>query len=307
MDLPADYDSFFNNRLVFITGVARSGTTIVGKILGSFSNTYYCYEPSSVRVIPPLIQKKYLEKKLGTTLFKGILFEDLFLQIIHGRYVNFNKKDDSYIGNYVTEDNVKLRWEKYKRRIDIVKDLELKNCLFVTKIPDIQPSLDVIKNMFDYVKFIHIIRDGNNVISSSIRKDFYSEDFLNNRSNNWGEMFNDLRVPWFINKKEREKFYNWNRYTRIAYIWRVLTQKGINFERDNKSCVMQFKLEDFIKSPEEYVKNIEKFVGEKRTDITLKHIDSIKKHKNIEYKDVTKYIEAPEKDEYIKFRKKLGY
>ena len=63
MELPPNYDEIFKNKLVIITGAGRSGTTILGKIVGSFSNTHYCYEPHFFRYIPPLIQKNYLSKK----------------------------------------------------------------------------------------------------------------------------------------------------------------------------------------------------------------------------------------------------
>jgi len=307
MFLPPDYNKFFDNKIVFIIGVARSGTTIIGKIIGSFSDTHYSYEPSSCKFILPLIQKKHLDYEQGSILFKAVLFEDFFLQTLHGRNVNFNKRDDSYIGNYSDIEEVKSRWEKYKRRIDVVNDLEKNNYNFVIKIPDIQPNLDLINEMFDNVKFIHIIRDGNDVISSSIRRDFYSEDFLNNRSSNWGDKYNDLKIPWFIDKKEFENFYKWNRHTRIAYIWRTLTEKGLEFTKKNPKSVIEFKLEDFIQKPESYVEKLEKFVGEIRTKITQRHIASIKSHKNFKYADVTKLLESPEKEKYIEFREKLVY
>ena len=67
-----------------------------------------------------LIQEKYLAKKEGNVLLKSILFEDMYLSIIQGRYVNFNENNDSYIGNYVDINNVKESWKTFERRVDVL-------------------------------------------------------------------------------------------------------------------------------------------------------------------------------------------
>jgi hypothetical protein len=306
MDLVPDYEKIFAKNLVVITGVARSGTTLFGKIIGSFSNTFYIFEPPTFRLIPPLIQKGYLKEKQGSELLKAILFDELYLQIIHGRYINFNEKDDSYIGHYINPDQIKQRWEKYRRRKDVIEDLENNNYLFVLKIPNIQPSLDILNTLFNNIKFVHCIRDGNNIVSSSIRRDFFTEDYLNNRNIEWSNEFDKIKIPWFINQRDYSSFLKWNQYTRSAYIWRILTEMGLGYTNKNKN-VFEFKFEDFIKNPEPFVGKIEKFVGKKETDITKKHIDSIKSYKQLIYPDNTQNIESPEKEKFINLRKKLRY
>ena len=57
MNLPPDYNKIFKNNLVVITGVARSGTTLLGKIIGSLSDTHFIFEPPTFRLIPPLIKE----------------------------------------------------------------------------------------------------------------------------------------------------------------------------------------------------------------------------------------------------------
>lgn len=307
MDLAINYDAIFENRLVVITGVARSGTTIIGKIVGSFENTHYLFEPSAFFLIPPLIQEGFLSKKEGGKLLKSILFEDFFLQMMQGRYVNFNVDDDSYIGNYVNVETVKKKWEESGRKIDAMKNLKENDYLFVIKIPDIQPFYGLLEEIFPGVKFIELIRDGNDIVSSSIRNDFYSAEDLNERLANWSYLVNDLRVPWFVEEKYKKIFTKWNYPTRVAYIWRVETEHGLKFLQKKKSNLFQFKLEEFTKDPQLVVKKMEDFVGRKRTDITNKHIDSVGSFKQREYPDNTPDIESPEKEKFISLREKLGY
>ena len=307
MDLAPDYNKLFANNLIAITGVARSGTTLLGKVIGSFSDTFYLFEPPTFRLIPPLIKEGYLKEKQGDQILQAILFEELYLQIIHGRYINFNEKDDSFIGHYIDPEKIKERWENFKRRKDVIEHLEKNNYLFVLKIPNIQPSLDTIKKIFPNIKLIHLIRDGNDNISSSIRRDFYTTDYLNKRDIDWSNEINSLKIPWFINKKDRQLFSRWNQYTRSAYIWRVLTEMGMEFADKNKKNVFEFKFEEFVKEPIHFTERIERFVGKKRTDITIKHLDSIKTYKQRIYPDNTSNIESPEKEKYIELRRKLHY
>ena len=307
MDLAPDYNKLLANNIIAITGVARSGTTLIGKVIGSLTDTFYLFEPPTFRLIPPLIQEGYLKEKQGIQVLKAILFEELYLQIIHGRYINFNKKDDSYIGHYIDPEKIKERWNNFKRRKDVIEELEKKSFLFVLKIPNIQPSLETIKKIFPNIKLIHLIRDGNDNISSSIRRDFYTIEYLNKRDIDWSNEINSLKIPWFINKKDRELFSKWNQYTRSAHIWRVLTEMGMEFTNKNKKNVLEFKFEDFVKEPIPFIDRIEKFVGKKRTDITIKHIESIKTYKQRVYQDNTSNIESPEKEKYIELRKKLKY
>lgn len=307
IDLSTKYDAIFKNKIFVITGVARSGTTIIGKITGSLENSHYIFEPSTFFLFPTLIKQKYLPKNQGGNLLKAILFEDFYLQMIQGRYVNFNEGEDSYIGNYINLKNFDQRCKKLKRKTDVLEYLKNDDCRFIIKNPNIQPCQSLLQDLFAGIKFIDVIRDGNAVVGSSVRRDFYSETFLNERNVEWSYETKGIKIPWFVDEKDRDEFSKWNHYTRSAYIWRILTVTGLEFAENNKNIVLQFKYEDFIKSPEIYVDKIENFVSKKRTGITIDHIESIRTYRYKDYEDFTSKIESPEKEKFVKLRKKLGY
>jgi hypothetical protein len=307
MELSPDYDKIFGDKLLVITGAARSGTTILGKIIGSFENTHYIFEPHISILIPTLIEKKYLAEEQGGELLKALLFEELYLQMIHGRYVNFNEKDDSYIGNYVNPEDVKTRWKNLSRRKDAIADIENNDYVFSLKIPNVQPILPTIKKLFPKMKVIHVIRDGNDCVSSSIRREFYSQDYFNRRNIEWGANYKSLKIPWYVRTEDKDLFLKWNQYTRAAYLWRFFTEIGMDYTKKNRSDTLEFRFEDFRSKPYEFTEKIEKFVGKKRSDISVKHIDSIKTHKQLVYDDVTSNVETPEREKYENLRAKLGY
>ena len=47
-----DYNKYLKNRVIIISGVGRSGTTILGKIIGSMENTFYFFEPAIMKYLP---------------------------------------------------------------------------------------------------------------------------------------------------------------------------------------------------------------------------------------------------------------
>ena len=306
MDLATNYDKIFENRLVLITGVARSGTTLMGKIIGSFDKAIYLFEPTTFFLIPPLIKKGSLSKKEGAELLKSILFEDFYLQMIHGRYVNFNKNDDSYIGNYTPENDVKKAWDDFERKSDVLEYLKNIDYFFVLKAPSVHPFLDLVRDIFKGVKIIDIVRNGNDVVSSSMRRDMFSDMDLNERNVDWSFPTGGLKVPWFIDEKDRVPFKDWNYQTRVAHMWNVLTEASINFSKDNKD-VFHLKYDDFIKNPISYLEKIESFLGRRRTSITDKHIESIKTYNYRDYPDISPDLSSPVKEKYINLQKKLGY
>jgi hypothetical protein len=306
MDLATNYDKIFENRLVLITGVARSGTTLMGKIIGSFDKAIYLFEPTTFLLIPPLIKKGSLSKKEGAELLKSILFEDFYLQMIHGRYVNFNKNDDSYIGNYTPENDVKKAWDDFERKNDVLEYLKDNDYFFVLKAPSVHPFLDLVCDIFKDVKIIDIVRNGNDVVSSSMRRDMFSDIDLNERNVDWSFPTDGLKVPWFIDEKDRVPFKDWNYQTRVAHMWNVLTEASIIFSENNKN-VFQLKYDDFIRNPISYLEKIESFLGRRRTSITDKHVESIKTYSYRDYPDISSDLSSPVKEKYIDLQKKLGY
>ena len=119
-------------------------------------------------------------------------------------------------------------------------------------------------------------------------------------------MTNKLRVPWFIDQKNRDVFSKWNHQTRVSHIWRVQTDYGLDFASKSNN-ILRYKLEDFGKNPENFVKKAEKFLDRKRTKITDKNIRSVETFEQRQYSDNTSVVSSPEKEKFIALRKKLGY
>ena len=165
LDFKEDYKTLFDNHLVVITGLARSGTSLMERIVGSMQDCFSIYEPVTFPNILTLIYKKILDNHHGKQLLMNILFEDMFLNYIQGRYINFNPKDESYIGHYRDVEEVKKNWGFFHNRKDVMSWLSCnKHYRFIVKTPNLGPLLEKINGLFLGVRFIIINRNINDVI-----------------------------------------------------------------------------------------------------------------------------------------------
>ena len=73
MDFAPDYEKIFNNHLVVVTGIARSGTSLIEKVVGSFQDSFSLYEPVVFPSVLTLIEKKYLGYNEGKELLQAVL------------------------------------------------------------------------------------------------------------------------------------------------------------------------------------------------------------------------------------------
>lgn len=108
---------------------------------------------------------------------RAVLFEDYFLQFLHGRTANFNPADDSYVGHYTPEERVRQRWVDLRRRDDVVHMLPEGNDLFVVKNPEMQPLCGVITETFPGAVIIHVLRHGNDVVQYTVQRGWYTDAY----------------------------------------------------------------------------------------------------------------------------------
>lgn len=303
--LTTDYHRIFNKRLVIVEGVSRSGTSILGKVVGSLKNVIFSYEPRIIRFLPTLVKSRLIDFEPASNLLKGIFFEDYYLQLIQGRNLNIRKSENSYSGNYEHLKALEERWLKYKRRKHVLDDIYKGKFIFALKMSELSPLLLVLEKIFEGMKLIYIIRNGNAVISSSLERGWYSDEYLNNYMNEWAWQ-GQPKVPWFIPACDIEKFQNWNRETRIAYIWRTLVKMQRDYAKGKKNC-LELRYEDLVLNPEGVTTLCEKFLGSRRTKITSKHILAIKRHKLTEHPDLVRKIDREEAPLFEKCMRELNY
>lgn len=286
--IPTNYPKIFRNRLIIITGVGRSGTTILGKILGSTKNALYVFEPAII---------KYCSADFGLL---GALFEDYFLPQAQGR-LNPNPNDWTYYRNQVTDNELRRRWAYNNRRNDALKWIEDNDIKFIIKMPEFHQYHDIFKSIYANldIKWINILRNGFDVINSALERNWYTDEYCNNNLIDW-VWAKDVNVPAFVDDQSKKMWGQYNQVTRCAAVWRCLTEKEIDG--------FELLYENFCEEPNLFIDTLIDYCGLTKTPLTDEHIKSVKSHKKIETNRFElKDIHPAERDKFIKCLCDLGY
>jgi len=300
LKIPCDYESLLRDRVLIITGVGRSGTTILGKVLGSMHQAYYLFEPA--------IMKYWFnpEMQQSAAMLQAILFEDYLLPSIQTRHCNYNPDDWSWVGNYSDLGDVRWRKKNLGRRAEAIEFVKDKG-FYIIKTNEFQPYLEQAKATLPGMRVIHIIRNGNAVINSSVSRGWYTDDYMNSTIIDWVEETPDGNVPHCIDDESKALFSKWTPVTRAACMWRTLVQEGMRFTADNLDICYQMKYETFVQNIGIYMEILPTKYDLKITKITEKHIESIRKFQLEPIISMVEQIEDPERGKFVELMDKLGY
>lgn len=303
MIIPTNYEAIFKNRVLVITGMGRSGTTIVGKLLASMENVFYIFEPAILKYyINSAFISSYNDTGKFTTVLRGVMFEDYFLPLIAGRSINPQAYEWTYAENqWATSSKRTKKLKKLTRRHKILEYIADENPLFIVKTLEQQLTENDIRKFFPGCQLLHVIRNGLDVVTSSVNRKWHTPKYYNEEIVDWvlPPSMGKVNYPLYIDESSKDWWSRWTEATRAACVWRNLmeTTQGV-----------ALKYEDLCSKPAHYTKWLASQHDLTQTDITQVHIDSIKEHKESKAKKVTlDDIELPERDKFAKTMKKFGY
>ena len=230
---------------------------------------------------------------------RAILFEDYFLPLVQGRNINFNAMDDSCMSNYFPKayEESNARWIKFVKRPDAIKHLQEEKSLFIIKTTEFA-LWDLPDDTFPGAIVINIIRNGNDVISSSIAHGWFDDNY---QPIDW---VTDSGSPWFLAEEDQKFWSYWNIHTRAACVWRSCIERN---RGDGSDPGLDLRYEDLLERPEYWITYFDKWLACARTELTDKHIKDVKAHKPKVYPSILDYIQDPEKEKYVALMEELGY
>lgn len=199
---------------IFITGSARSGTTIFGKIIHSLENVEYFYEPPILYSLFPLL--KSIGENDWKLLFETTLYEQLFIDSLAGRSINTNLNDDSSVYLVKTKEEIESRLNSDKRK----KELEIiaKNYTIAYKVHSIMPFVPDLQRFYKNLNITIILRDPVYIINSIIKKEWFNDYNLINTNENWPNYFHKgMKVPFWVSEDDIDWFYTMPPQDRSVY------------------------------------------------------------------------------------------
>ena len=253
---------------VFLTGPARTGSTLWGQILGSLKNTVYLYEPDFLHALMPALQK--IPLPIGKFLFESYLFEDKFVNQLTGRCFNFNKNDNSCIFKYLTKNEamslLKTKWNK-KKAIFVAGKKKL-----ILKITDAPFYLNFIFAAYKNAKVVITYRNPETCIRSLVSKKWFADETLKNLIEIWpSKSWNKIGIPCWVPEKDEKTWLKSNEIER-ATIYYLFLMQSIK-PRKNQIAV---SYENLIRKPKNEIERVSNFLGLPLTAKTHEIIKSIK-------------------------------
>ncbi|MBK6264521.1 sulfotransferase [Marivirga sp. S37H4] len=273
------------NQMVFVSGMPRTGTTVLGNLIGSFSNIDYHFEPPMIKALLGYLETGSLQANEFKFLFETYCFEELLVPHLAGRTLNFNTHDDSYIKNFLSEEELKKRLGKSHRKRTI--EAEAKAYRLAIKMPASLLEMAALQNI--YPEFIKIItyRNFNDVLHSILKKAWFAPEHL---SVNGPTLlypyliYKDLKIPSCIPKKYHSSFVEADELHK-AVIYYISQYEALGKIRR----FIFIRYENFTQAPLEISKQLAKQLKVELTDKSLAIIDQIKP---LEYRHEELPIEA---------------
>ena len=228
------------NDSVLITGSARSGTSIMGKLVHSLQTVEYSFEPPTVISLLASIEK--IDQDIWKLLFETYLYEDFYVNAISGRNLNFNSNDDSFILNAKSKDLIDLRHSKSFRKSDI--NANLVNGKIAFKIPDIVPYVRPLIRLYPNINVVLMRRNPVDTLNSLLAKGWFSDESLSESNLIFPfEYFDDHCIPYWVKNEDRTDWMLMSEIDRCAYYYLLMD----NVPNIENICVVDY--DDLIQNP----------------------------------------------------------
>ena len=255
-----------------ISGSARSGTTIVSKIVHSFYKVELAFEPPMLFSLIPLIDN--LREKDWKLLYETYLYEDFFLNSLAGRSINCNLVDDSSIYNVKSNNEISKRLKYSASKVDVERIAMDSNLVF--KLPDITPFIAKINNYYPSSKVVIVKRDAVGVLNSLLKKQWFSDYNLLNKNMVWPFIYRDgFRVPFWVRERDISSWVKMTEIDRCAYYY-IRVNENVDLI-ENK---IEVKYNELLRDPYNIVENLSHDLGFKFGEKTCEIIGTIKDQKN---------------------------
>lgn len=259
------------DNMVMIGGSARSGTTIMGKLINSLENVEYYFEPPMLTSL--LLKENELSNDSLKELLQFYFYDNFLLDCLAGRNINLNRNDDSCIYNVKSEQDIQNRLERSWGRVELEEIVD--KSTFSFKLPEILFFLNTMDNLFPTNKKILMHRNPNDVINSIVRKGWFSDELLSDKNPSQiyaVKIINNIKVPYWVENEAEDFWVKANELNRCAYYYKRISESIV--AHSNNSTVVNY--DEFIKKPQQTLDELLSRLDLKATNKTSEILSSVK-------------------------------
>ena len=237
---------------LLITGTARSGTTIVGKLVHSFKNVDLSYEPPLLLSLMSLIHT--MDEMEWRLLYETYLYEDFYLGAMAGRSLNTNQVDDSSIFRVKTQAEVNRRLTSSLKKSNF-EGSGIRSML-AWKTPDLIPFLGKLIEYYPKMHTVIVKRNAIETINSLIQKGWFSNE-RNNKNEIWPFILNKNHcIPFWVKPEDYDFWINVSELDRCAYYY-----IRMNDSLEKLDSVIEIKYSKLLESPYGVTKTLSEKLG----------------------------------------------
>lgn len=258
------------NNSIFITGLTRSGTTILGNLIHSFKNVEYSFEPETVFSLLSVYDSlSYSSMKQWMLLYETYLYEDFFLNAVSGRRINCNNSDDSSIYKVKEVSEIDRRLNSSNRKIDV--ESVCYNRILAYKVPDAMFMIDQLHAAYPNKKIVIIERKPIEVVNSILEKGWFSDRMLRENCSVPCYSQDEFHLPYWLGEEELDLWINYNEIERIIY---YVNKMMCCYK--NSSKIIKVSYNEMLNNPHKVANSLANELNLSFGPLTKRVIDSIK-------------------------------
>ncbi len=248
-------------NMIVLTGIPRSGTSILGQALGSLSTVEYSYEPPLINYLDAQCRHDELDAQMAAEIALPYLYFDHFAEYLHGRRYSFREDDFSYILDMKPLPEVLTQWSQIEGIQDAVSTAD--EHTFAFKYPGSYDFLDALYGEMPTIRVIDIERNLDRILASQYDKEWYFDHNLErNSSSRWP--YHDIEgplVPYLVDEIDRENWQSWNPETRTVYMVNRYAEGRLAFKNqyNQRETYLEEQYEQLVRSPHSVIEDIAEF------------------------------------------------
>lgn len=265
-------------KIILLTGAMRSGTSVLGKIIGSLRDVEFFYEP--------MIFVKLLMNPACSEMFDDYIYSDLIMPALAGRNLNLNRNDDSSIFNYKSENFIEDRMARSWSADEIHSAYSGVGCLikyptYITQIASFSSSAFPLRKVF-------IFREPNGNLNSLLRKRWFSDEVISSGIRGEFKKLNSRNVPLWVEDSDVERFLSMDEEGRCLFYY----NKTLSANLDQFDVVMSYEL--LCNDPLHTVEILQNKLGAQPGEVTQALLKNMRPEKVVSVKVAKHNSEAYE-------------
>ncbi|SVC77282.1 uncharacterized protein METZ01_LOCUS330136, partial [marine metagenome] len=158
--------------IAVISGVSRSGKTLLGNLIATCPEAEYADEPWTGMALTIAANSGKIEKEFVSSMLSAYFFE-LFNDLVLLRNVNFRRKDQSSIWTKKTPEEIDMRLNNINTRSDVINFSKNNRSTLVVTLAECSPFVNIISSATNQAQMIHVVRDGFEVAWDVSEKNWF--------------------------------------------------------------------------------------------------------------------------------------